>query len=101
MKKNLLLTFVIAMAMIFSLSANAQNVGIGTTIPYTSAMLDIRSTNKGLLIPHVSLVNLTDINTIGSPVNGLMIYSINDVLPGGRGFYYNNGTVSAPSWLRL
>lgn len=28
-----------------------QNVGIGTVTPNASAMLDVRSTNKGFLIP--------------------------------------------------
>jgi hypothetical protein len=47
----------------------AQNVGIGTTTPNASAMLEINSSNKGLLLPRVA-----DTSAINNPVKGLMIY---------------------------
>lgn len=52
---------------------NAQSVGIGTTSPNASAMLDITSpsNNKGLLIPRMTALQRT---TIASPANGLMVY---------------------------
>jgi hypothetical protein len=61
---------------------NAQ-VGIGTTTPDASAQLEIASTNKGLLIPRVSLAGRP-----ASPATGLLIYQT-DSTPG---FYYYNGT---------
>lgn len=47
-------------------------IGIGTTTPDTSALLDIRSTTKGLLVP---TVNTTQMNAIAVPAVGLFIYN--------------------------
>jgi len=66
----------------------AQNIGIGTTTPHASAMLDVVSTNKGLLIPRV-----TEANRPASPATGLLIYQTNNT----PGFYYYNGS----AWLML
>lgn len=48
----------------------AQNIGIGTTTPNASAILEISSSNKGLLLPR-----LTDTSSVASPAKGLMIYN--------------------------
>ena len=42
-----------------------QNVGFGTSTPHPSALLDMTSTNKGLLIPRVTLVALNNGTTSG------------------------------------
>ncbi|MBL0358127.1 MAG: hypothetical protein IPP72_15225 [Chitinophagaceae bacterium] len=34
--------------------AKAQNVGIGTNSPNSSALLEISSTNKGMLVPRLT-----------------------------------------------
>lgn len=60
-------------------------VGIGTTSPNASALLEIKSTNKGLLIPRMTQ---TQRNKIASPANGLLIYQTDN----NPGFYYYNGT---------
>jgi hypothetical protein len=39
------------------------------------AMLDVSATNKGILIPRVSLTSNLDILTIPSPVVSLMVYN--------------------------
>lgn len=64
-----------------SFSLHAQ-VGIGTSSPDASAALEISSSNKGLLIPRVSLVSSTDATTIANPATGLLIYqtaTLNDL----------------------
>ena len=48
------------------------NVGIGTTSPSTSAILDITSTTKGVLFPRLTT---GEINLIASPANGLTVYN--------------------------
>ena len=53
-----------------SLAGIAQNVGIGTSTPNASALLELQSTNKGLLLPRVA-----DTNSVASPAKGLVIYS--------------------------
>lgn len=58
------------------------NVGIGTTVPNSSAMLDINVNNlpangkKGILFPQVALASNTDLVTIPNPVNGLIVYNL-------------------------
>jgi len=83
------------------LSFAQTNVGIGTTTPNQSAALDVTSNNKGLLVPRISLQSLTDIITIPSPANSLLIYNTNAAIIGGKGFYFNNGTTNAASWIKL
>ena len=60
---------------IFNTHLNAQ-VAINTTgaAPNGSAMLDVSASDAGILIPHVSLTDVTDNTTISSPANGLMIF---------------------------
>jgi hypothetical protein len=43
------------LALVISSSTFSQGVGIGTNNPDASAVLDITATNKGLLIPRMSL----------------------------------------------
>ncbi|GAC1422599.1 MAG: hypothetical protein NVSMB67_19610 [Flavisolibacter sp.] len=63
-------------------------------------MLEVQSTNKGLLIPRVALTSTQDVTTITTPATSLLVYNtatttgINSVQPG---FYYWNGA----SWLGL
>jgi len=61
-------------------------VGIGTTTPDTSSVLEISSTTAGVLIPRMTE---TQKNAIGSPVTGLLVYQTNNT----PGFYYYNGTI--------
>jgi hypothetical protein len=53
----------------------AQNVGIGTSTPNPSAILDVSSTSKGLLLPRMST---TQRNAIASPAVGLIIFNTDD-----------------------
>jgi hypothetical protein len=58
--------------------------GIGTLTPDTSALLEVKSTSKGVLIPRMTL---TQRNAIALPATGLLIYQTNST----SGFYYYNG----------
>jgi len=49
----------------------AQNMGIGTTTPHASAMLDLQSTNKDLLLPRMIA---TQRLTITNAATGLIVY---------------------------
>lgn len=59
-----------ALMFIISISLNAQ-VGIGTTNPDASSVLDLTSTTQGLLTPRMTTLQRT---AIASPANGLMVY---------------------------
>ncbi|MCX6244402.1 MAG: fibrobacter succinogenes major paralogous domain-containing protein [Bacteroidetes bacterium] len=92
MKKRLFpLTLIIVFIMNFVLSGSGQ-VAINTdnSNPDASAMLDVKSTSKGLLIPRMSASQRTGIS---SPAAGLIVYQ-NEVP---TGFYVYNGT----AWVYL
>jgi hypothetical protein len=76
-----------------SQNAFSQSLAINTdgSTANASAMLDVKSTSKGLLIPRMSK---TEKNTIASPATGLLIFQN---APDSLGFYYYNG--SAWIWL--
>jgi hypothetical protein len=70
-----------------SLFAIAQeNVGIGTTTPQINSILDISSTDKGLLIPRMSAAERLAIGPIASAA-GLLVYDVTD-----SNFWYWDGT---------
>ncbi len=71
--------------MIFNLLSNAQ-VGIGTVTPESSAALEVKSNNKGLLTPRITKSNRINIS---NPATGLLVYQTND----DKGFYYFDGNI--------
>lgn len=89
--KSLLLIFIYIILSSFQY-LYAQNVGINSTgnAPDPSAMLDVSSSNSGILIPRLSQLQR---NAIDDPATGLMIYQT-DYTPG---FYYYDGT----DWIQL
>src|SRR5438876_6160462 len=98
MKKFLL--FSIASILFFATSF-AQSVGVNNdgSAPHTSAMLDVKHPNKGLLVPRVTLASTTDNTTIPSAAISLLVYNTiangagaTAVIPG---YYYWNGS----AWL--
>lgn len=66
-------SLLIVAAMFISFSASAQ-VGIGTTDPHVSSILELSSTTSGLLIPRVTTTQMTAING-SSPATGLVVYN--------------------------
>lgn len=67
--------FFILCVLSYQFSIGQQNIGINTNSPDSSAILDIVSSDKGILIPRLSSVNRLDID---SPANGLMVYDITE-----------------------
>lgn len=78
---------------------NAQNVGIGSTVftPDASAGLEIKFTDKGLLIPRVALTSSTDQTTIPSPATSLLVYNLGTGGLSPAGYYYWDGS----QWVRF
>jgi hypothetical protein len=84
----------------------SQNVSINNTgaLPNVSSLLDIDAApgnNKGLLIPRVPLVSITDAVTIATPATSLIVYNngAGALLP--AGYWYNSGTPASPLWVQL
>ncbi len=78
-----------------------SQVGIGTTTPDPSAILDITATDKGILLPSISLgnVNNSTLDGTNTAEHGLLIWNSNPLVVGGGGvgFYYYNTSF----WERL
>ena len=85
---NRLLTLLFISSVFCTTSVYAQNVGVGTSSPDSSAKLDITSTDGGLLIPRMTQAQR---DAIASPATGLMIFQTD----GTAGFYYYNGAWTA------
>ena len=77
---------------LFVINLSYSQVGINTTNPDTSSILDIVSTDKGVLFPRVNLTSLTDITTIMAPAEGLIVYSSSSNCNVPAGLYLFNGT---------
>ena len=82
MKKNLLLGFLVKVAL-----CHAQ-VGIGNNVTTfdNSEVLKIAATNKGVLLPNISIPNLNNAAPVSSPASSLLVYNTNTMT--GKGFYY-------------
>ena len=70
------------------LNVSAQ-VGIGTTTPDASSILELESTTQGMLTPRMLQAER---DAITSPATGLLIYQTNNT----PGFYYYNGSIWTP-----
>jgi hypothetical protein len=92
MKKLLITLLLLNIAQAF-----AQNIGINEdgSSPNSSAILDVNSTDKGVLIPRVQLDDASLAGPVVAPVEGLMVYNETGLLP--KGFYYWDGD----SWEKL
>ncbi len=89
MKTKFILLICVLFFLTFFTKTYAQ-VAINTNgaLPDNSAMLDVSSNTKGILIPRMLEAERT---SIVSPADGLMVYQTNN----SEGFYYYNGA----SWL--
>jgi len=87
MRKRYIKIIVIATGMMFNISCYSQSVSISENAitADTTAMLDISSNKKGLLIPRMTAQQKT---AIANPATGLLVYQTD----GDPGFYYFNGT---------
>ncbi|MFH2096878.1 MAG: hypothetical protein ABIJ16_14305, partial [Bacteroidota bacterium] len=92
MKRTSFIVFVTLLLCILN-AGYAQNTAITDDDAYTadpSAMLDVKSVTKGLLVPRLTSAQRT---AIPSPANGLLVYDITS-----NGFYfYKSGT----GWIQI
>ncbi len=90
MKKRTLL--LVAIILTLSGTSFAQSVGINSdnTAPNGSAILDVKSTSKGLLVPRMTAAERGNIPT---PATGLLVFQTD----GTSGFYYYTGS----AWVQI
>lgn len=87
-------SYIILVVSILCISAQSYSqVGIGTTTPASSSMLEIQSTAKGVLIPRMTTAQRT---VIASPANGLLVFDTDK-----KSFWFYNGTATTPAWKEL
>jgi len=84
-----LLSVIILIGLVSFQSQAQNNVGIGTNTPDASAELDVKASDKGLLIPRVKLDDASTAAPIISPAEGLLIY--NETGSEAHGFWYWDG----------
>lgn len=76
------ITLSLLFVFVFVQQAYTQNVGIGTSTPDASALLDLSASNQGLLLPRMTAADMILIN---SPANGLLVFNTTE----DRLYYYN------------
>jgi hypothetical protein len=94
------IAFVLSVFLLLSFHTTGQNnVGINdnNSEPNSSAMLDVWSASKGMLVPRVALTGTSSASPVSSPAASLLVFNTattSDVTPG---YYYWNGS----QWVRL
>lgn len=83
MKRKIIFLSLVLLYNSFSWAQMAVNTD--GSIPNSSAMLDVKSTTKGILVPRMTAAER---GLIASPATGLMVYQTNTP----AGYYYYNGT---------
>ena len=74
-------------------SQSGVSINSGGTASDSSAMLDISSSSKGLLIPRVALTSADDLTTVLNPATSLLVFNTNaSMVNGAVGFWYFSGT---------
>lgn len=79
--------YFLLLILVFKTSDNClaqDNMGVGTQSPDASAVLDLTSSDKGLLVPRMSAAQRT---AIAAPATGLLVYDTD-----GNTFWYFDGT---------
>jgi hypothetical protein len=85
---------IILFLVVGNLSLTQVAINTDGSTPDNSAMLDVKSTSKGLLVQRMTQ---TSRNAIASPANGLLIYQTDNT----PGYYYNSGTTITLQWQKL
>ena len=78
---------------LFITTISFSQVGIGTTTPDASSVLDITATDAGLLVPRLTT---TQRDALSSPATGLLIFNTTT-----KSFQYNFGDGSSVNWYSL
>jgi Chaperone of endosialidase len=96
---KLIKLFLSICTMLLCMCAAAQNVGIGIATPNPSAMLEVASTDKGMLVPRMFAAQRI---ALPIPANGLLVYDIDSTCfayqVGGNWFFLKGTSNIANNW---
>ena len=86
--KRQLLPCLLAVILLFISMQNVAQIAVNTdgTSPDASAMLDVKSTSKGVLLPRITKAQR---DAIANPTNGLMVFCINCGTDGSLSIFSN------------
>jgi hypothetical protein len=101
--KLLKLLCLLIFSSIFFEYTKSQGIAINNNgaAPDASAILDVQSGSKGMMIPQVSLTALNAAAPLANPAHSLLVYNTNTTISGGEGYYYNSGTGASPNWVKM
>jgi hypothetical protein len=92
-RNKTLVAFCSITILLFSVTANAQvKVGDNPNTIKTASLIEMESTNKGLVFPRVSLTSLASAAPLATDLlEATVVYNTNAALPGGTGLYIWSG----------
>jgi hypothetical protein len=90
--KKIFTTFLLCLLAGIGLFAQV-GINADNSTPDPSAMLDVKSTTSGMLVPRMTI---SERNAIVSPANGLMVFCTDN-----NHFYVNKGTKLSPDWVMM
>jgi len=93
MKTTIKPLLILALVTLLGSNSNiAQNVGIGNEsfTPDPSAMLEVKATDKGMLVPRVDIADLSTAAPVTNPEKSLLVWNTN--IDTGEGYYFWDGT---------
>ncbi|MFB9055785.1 hypothetical protein ACFFU9_03430 [Mariniflexile ostreae] len=79
--------------LLFNAFNSFSQVGIGTTSPDPTSILDITANDKGILVPRLTT---EDRDNISNPATSLLLFNTTN-----KRFEYNSGTSESPIWSYL
>jgi hypothetical protein len=94
MRHFLLLVLLLSALPVLTTTAQSLAVNTDGSAANASALFDVKSTTKGILIPRLTE---TQRDAISNPATGLLIYQTNNT----AGYYYNSGTPAVPAWTKM
>ncbi|WP_413512288.1 hypothetical protein [Myroides odoratus] len=89
MKKKIWIMFFLSSCVIPTVMAQ-ESIGIGTANAHSAAMLDIESSNKGVLFPRLALNETTVLNGGSNPL-GIIVFNNGEGDIKKKGFYFWQG----------
>lgn len=87
----------IVLFLLLAVTTVSAQIGVGTRTPHPDAMLEVATTNKGILLPRVALTATTAVAPLSAHVAGMTVYNTATAADVTPGYYYNDGS----KWVKL